>query len=125
MRPFRFGLMMESVRDPRDLRETVLRAEAAGYDTVLIRDHLVAEPFGPQMAPFSALAMAAAWSSTIRIGTLVIDNDFRHPAILAKEAATLDLLSEGRLELGLGAGWLSDEYRQAGIPFDPPGTRIA
>jgi probable F420-dependent oxidoreductase len=125
MHRFRFGVMLESIRDGRELTETVRRAEAAGYDTVLIRDHFVSEPFGPQLAPFAALATAAATSSTIRIGTLVIDNDFRHPANLAKEAATLDLLSGGRFELGLGAGWLAAEYEQAGISFDAAGTRIA
>ena len=125
MHPFRFGVVLESVRDERALRETVRRAESAGYATVLVRDHFVAEPFGPQLAPLTALATVAAHSSSLRLGTLVIDNDFRHPALLAKEIATLDLLSGGRVELGLGAGWLAAEYQQTGIPFDSPGTRIA
>ena len=77
------------------------------------------------MAPFAALATAAMIAPSLRLGTLVIDNDFRHPAVLAKEAATLDLLSDGRFELGLGAGWLTAEYNEAGIPFDSAGTRIA
>ena len=125
MHPFRFGVMLESVRDEHSLRETVRRAESAGYATVLIRDHFAAEPFGPQLAPLTALATVAAHSTSLRLGTLVIDNDFRHPAVLAKEIATLDLLSGGRVELGLGAGWLAAEYHQTGIPFDSPGTRIA
>src|SRR5918998_1211048 len=125
MHPFRFGVVLESVRDERSLRETVRRAESAGYAAVLIRDHFAAEPFGPQLAPLTALATVAAHSTSLRLGTLVIDNDFRHPAVLAKEIATLDLLSGGRVELGLGAGWLAAEYHQTGIPFDSPGTRIA
>jgi probable F420-dependent oxidoreductase len=125
MRPFRFGVMLESVRDAATLFATLDRAESDGYSTVLIRDHLVAEPFGAQLAPISTLAMAAAHSPTLRLGTMVIDNDFRHPAVLAKEIATLDLLSGGRVELGIGAGWLAAEYQQTGISFDAPGLRIA
>jgi probable F420-dependent oxidoreductase len=125
MHPFRFGVVLESVRDGCTLRETVRRAESAGYATVLIRDHFAAEPFGPQLAPLTALATVVAHSTSLRLGTLVIDNDFRHPAVLAKEIATLDLFSGGRVELGLGAGWLAAEYQQTGIPFDSPGTRIA
>jgi probable F420-dependent oxidoreductase len=125
MHPFRFGVVLEAVGDERSLREIVRRAESAGYATVLIRDHFAAEPFGPQLAPLTTLATVAAQSTSLRLGTLVIDNDFRHPAVLAKEIATLDLLSGGRVELGLGAGWLAAEYQQTGIPFDSPGTRIA
>ncbi len=125
MHPFRFGVVLESVRDGCTLRETVRRAESAGYATVLIRDHFAAEPFGPQLAPLTALATVVAHSTSLRLGTLVIDNDFRHPAVLAKVIATLDLFSGGRVELGLGAGWLAAEYQQTGIPFDSPGTRIA
>src|SRR5215211_8610111 len=69
--------------------------------------------------------MAAAGATrTLRVGSLVLDNDYRHPVVLAKEAATLDLLSEGRFELGIGAGWLRDEYERAGMPFDPPAVRV-
>ena len=125
MHPFRFGVVLESVHDERSLRETVRRAECAGYATVLFRDHFAAEPFGPQLAPLTALATVAVHSTSLRLGTLVIDNDFRHPAVLAKEIATLDVLSGGRVELGLGAGWLAAEYQQTGIPFESPGTRIA
>jgi probable F420-dependent oxidoreductase len=71
-----------------------------------------------------ALLAAAAATSSLRVGTLVLDNDYRHPVLLAKEAATLDVLSGGRLELGLGAGWLRDEYERAGLPFDPAGVRV-
>ncbi|MGD9713767.1 MAG: TIGR03621 family F420-dependent LLM class oxidoreductase, partial [Thermomicrobiales bacterium] len=124
-RPFRFGVIAERFSSAGARRELAQKAETLGYDTLLIRDHFVEEPFGHQFAPFSALASAAAVTSTLRLGTLVIDNDYRHPAVLAKEAATLDLLSDGRFELGIGAGWLSEEYRRAGIPLDSAGTRIS
>ena len=75
-------------------------------------------------APFSALTAAAAATTTLRVGCTVFANDFRHPAVLAKEAVTLDFLSDGRLELGLGAGWTKREYDQAGFAFDPPATRV-
>jgi probable F420-dependent oxidoreductase len=121
---FRFGVVGESVTDAAGLTRTVQRAEQLGYDTFLLRDHFVAEPFGHQLAPLIALTAAAAVSSTLRLGTLVLANDYRHPVLLAKEAATLDVLSGGRLELGLGAGWLKDEYDRAGLVFDPPGARV-
>src|SRR5688572_23268864 len=77
-----------------------------------------------QFAPGPALVAAAAATTTLRLGTLVYCNDFRHPVVLAKEAATLDLLTDGRLELGIGAGWMTTDYAQTGIPFDGAGTRI-
>src|SRR5215207_2226782 len=123
-RAFRFGVIAETVRTAEQLTGTARRAEALGYDTFLLRDHFVAEPFGVQLAPLVALATAAVATRTLRLGTLVLDNDYRHPVMLAKEAATLDLLSGGRLELGLGAGWLQSEYDQAGMAYDPPGVRI-
>ncbi len=124
VRPFRFGVINEHMTTRQHWIAQARRAEALGYATMLIRDHFVPEFFGDQFAPFAAL-MAAADATTLRIGNLVIDNDYRHPVVLAKEAATLDLLSEGRFELGLGAGWLQTEYEQAGLPFDPPGVRIS
>jgi len=93
--------------------------ESLGYSTLYITDH-----FGDQLSPVAALMSAADATSTLRVGSLVFDNDYRHPVVLAKEAATLDLLSDGRLDFGLGAGWLATDYEQTGIPFDPPGTRI-
>ena len=95
------------------------QAEALGYSTLFMPDHL-----GEQWAPLVALTVAAEATTTLRVGTLVLDNDFRHPVVLAKEAATLDLLSEGRLELGLGAGWMRDDYDQSGIAYDPPAARV-
>jgi probable F420-dependent oxidoreductase len=124
VRPFRFGVIAENFSTAERWLDLSRRAEALGFDTLLIRDHFVEEPFGHQFAPFSALAAAAMVTSTLRLGTLVIDNDYRHPAVLAKEVATLDLLSGGRFELGIGAGWLKAEYERTGIPFDRPGIRI-
>ena len=91
-----------------------------GYATFAVADH-----FAVQYAPMQLLQYAADHTSRIRLATLVLDNDFRHPTVLAKEAAILDLLSDGRLELGLGAGWLLQEYRQAGLAFQDGPTRAA
>jgi probable F420-dependent oxidoreductase len=125
MRHFRFGVVGESIGSATELVDRARRAEELGYDTLLLRDHFVAEPFGHQLAPLIALTAAAGATSTLRVGTLVLANDYRHPVLLAKEAATLDVLSGGRLELGLGAGWLSAEYAAAGVAFDPPGDRVS
>jgi probable F420-dependent oxidoreductase len=84
----------------------------------------VPDHFGDQMGPIAALVSAADATTVLRVGALVFDNDYRHPVVLAKEAATLDLLSEGRFDLGLGAGWLASDYEQSGIPYDRPGIRI-
>jgi probable F420-dependent oxidoreductase len=121
----RFGVVSESVPDGRAWLDYARRVEAAGISVLLIRDHFSAGAFGQQLAPFSALAAAAAVTQGLRLGTMVLCNDFRHPAILAHEAATLHRLSDGRFELGLGAGWYQPEYDAAGIAFDPPGQRIS
>ena len=118
-RPFRFGVSVHSARSRTEWIDLARQAEDLGYSTLLMPDHL-----GEQLSPVPALLAAADATNTLRIGSLVFDNDFRHPAMLAKEAATLDVLSDGRLELGLGAGWMKPEYKRAGIPFDRPGTRI-
>jgi probable F420-dependent oxidoreductase len=122
--PFRFGVLAEHVQTRDALSGTARTAEEMGYATFLIRDHFLEEPFGHQLAPLAALATVAAVTERLRIGTLVIANDYRPPVLLAKEAATLDLLSGGRFELGLGTGFLRAEYEQAGIPFDRPGVRV-
>lgn len=124
-RPFRFGIINEQMTTAAAWVEGTQSAERLGYATFLIRDHFVPDYFGDQFAPIAALMAAASATTTLRVGTLVIDNDYRHPVVLAKEAATLDLLSGGRLELGLGAGWLRSDYAQAGLPYDPNGVRIA
>src|SRR5579864_4088960 len=118
MRPFRFGVIAEHAQTRDQLLETARRAEAAGCSTLLLRDHLVEGPFLHQLAPLTALAAVAAATTRLRVGTLVLANDFRHPAVLAKDLATLDVLSGGRLEPGLGAGFLRREYEAAGLRFD-------
>jgi len=123
LRPFRFAVFAEGVRSREALLDTARRAEDGGFATFLIRDHFIAEPFGHQLAPLTALATVAAVTRRLRIGSLVFANDYRHPVVLAKEAATLDVLSGGRFELGLGAGFSRAEYEQAGIAFDPPHVR--
>jgi probable F420-dependent oxidoreductase len=123
-RPFRFGVFGEHARSREALLRTARRAEDAGYSTFLIRDHFIEEPFGHQLAPLAALTAVAAATTRLRVGSLVLSNDYRHPVMLAKEIATLDVLSNGRVELGLGAGFSKAEYDGAGIPFDPPGVRV-
>lgn len=125
LHPFRFGIINEYMTPRAAWLDGVRRTEAQGFATFLLRDHLVQEPFGDQYAPFVALMAAAMISETLRVGTMVAANDFRHPAILAKEIATLHELSGGRVELGLGAGWLRAEYEAIGMPFAANGTRIA
>jgi probable F420-dependent oxidoreductase len=96
-----------------------MRAEALGYAGISISDH-----FGAQLAPIPALAAAAMCTGRVRLGFNVLANDFRHPAVLAKELATIDVLSGGRVVAGLGAGWMTDDYESTGIPLDRPGVRI-
>ena len=125
MGTLRFGVVRESVVDGREWLDFARRVEDSGIGTLLLRDHFSADAFGQQLAPFSALAAAAAVTTRLRVGTLVLSNDFRHPAIVAHEAASLHLLSGGRFELGIGAGWYQPEYAAAGIAFDAAGRRIA
>src|SRR5215831_12965220 len=120
----RFGVVSESVLDGPAWAEQARRIEDTGVGSLLIRDHFSAGAFGEQLAPFSALAAAAAVTERLHVGTMVLSNDFRHPAIVAHEAASLHYLSRGRFELGIGAGWYQPEYRAAGIGFDSPGRRI-
>ena len=101
------------------LAATAARAEELGFHSVTVPDHLDDQP-----APLIALTAAAAATSTIRLLPLVLANDYRHPVVLAKELATLDVLSGGRLEVGLGAGWMTSDYELSGIQLDSPGTRI-
>ena len=118
-RPFRFGVSVHQARSKDEWIATARQAEALGYSTLLMPDHL-----GEQFAPVPALLAAAEATQTLRIGSFVFDNDFRHPVMLAKEAATLDVLSGGRFEFGLGAGWERAEYEGAGLPYDPPAERV-
>lgn len=99
--------------------ETAKQIEQLGYSTFTMPDH-----FGGQLAPVPALMAAADATEHLRIGALVFDNDYRHPVVLAKELATMDVLSEGRVEIGLGAGWMASDYAAAGIAYDRPGVRV-
>ncbi|MDP9402885.1 MAG: TIGR03621 family F420-dependent LLM class oxidoreductase [Actinomycetota bacterium] len=118
-RPFRFGVQVSAAGGGREWADQARRIEALGYSTLWVPDH-----FDDQWGPLVALTAAATATTTLLIGPLVLDNDYRHPAVVAKEMATLDLVSEGRLELGLGAGWRRADYEQYGLVFDPPGVRI-
>src|SRR5436190_6104248 len=125
LRPFRFGVICEHMQSAEEWVTKAHQAEEYGYATVLIRDHFIREPYGDQFAPLIALMATASTTRTLRVGSLVLDNDYRHPVMLAKEAATLDLLSDGRFELGIGAGWLRAEYEQAGMAFESAGVRVS
>jgi probable F420-dependent oxidoreductase len=120
----RFGVVNESVLGGPAWLDHVRRVEDGGIDVFLVRDHFSAGAYGRQLAPFSALAAAAAVTARLHVGTLVLANDFRHPVIVAHETASLHHLSGGRFELGMGAGWYQPEYAAAGIRFDPPRQRI-
>src|SRR5215510_15237648 len=120
----RFGAVNESVSGGPAWLDHVRRVEDGGVDAFLVRDHFSAGAFGQQLAPFSALGAAAAVTTRLHVGTLVLANDFRHPVIVAHEAATLHHLSGGRFELGIGAGWYQPEYEAAGIEFGPARQRI-
>ena len=122
---FRFGVLNETMLSQQHWLNQARKAEDLGYATFLIRDHFVSDFGGATFSPVASLMAAANATRSLRTGTLVIDNDFRHPVVLAKEVATLDQMSDGRFELGLGAGWLQVEYEQMGIPFDPPGVRVS
>ena len=125
MARLRFGIVSESVREGRAWLDFARQVEDSGIDVLLLRDHFSAGAFGQQLAPFSGLAAAAAVTTRLRLGTIVLSNDFRHPAIVAHEAASLHLVSGGRFELGIGAGWYQPEYQAAGMAFDPAGQRIS
>lgn len=120
LRPFRFGITSSGAPTLEAWRAHARKAEAQGYSTLLISDHL-----HNKLSPFPALLSAADATTTLRLGSYVFNNDFRHPILLAQETATVDLLSGGRFELGLGAGWLLDDYEKSGIPFDSPGVRVS
>ncbi|MCF8569341.1 LLM class F420-dependent oxidoreductase [Gordonia sp. HY002] len=122
LRKFRFGAGGEGNKDEGGARKFVKLAQTAeeyGYDTFAIPDHL-----GNQVGPLAALGALSQATSTIRLATSVLANGFRHPAVLAKEATTIDVLSKGRLELGIGSGWMKEEFDKAGIEFGSPGERI-
>ena len=120
MRPFRFLAEARSIADGKTVAADARRAEAMGYSVLVIPDHLI-----EQLAPIPAMATIAAATDTLRIAPFVLNNDLRHPAVLAQDLASLDVLSDGRLEIAIGAGWNEPEYRAIGLPFDPTSTRVA
>jgi len=119
-RTFRFGVQASTIPSGDDWAALARRAEDLGYSSLFLPDH-----FGDQLAPVPAMMAAADATTDLRVGTLVFDNDFKHPVVLAKEIATIDVLSGGRVEFGLGAGWMNSDYIQSGIPKDRDGVRIA
>lgn len=119
IKPFRFGIQTSSEPDRTSWVNLAKSAEANGFDVLTMPDH-----FTDQLAPIPALMVAADATTTLRVGALVWDNDYKHPVVLAKELATIDLLSGGRLEIGLGAGWMISDYEQSGISYDRAGVRI-
>jgi len=118
-RQFRFGAQVADNKPGKAWTDLARKLEDGGYSTLFVPDH-----FDDQVAPLPAMTWVAAATSELRVGSLVFDNDFKHPVVLAKEAATLDVLSEGRLELGIGAGWMHSDYETSGIPFDSARVRI-
>ncbi len=120
MRPFRFGLQAARVNEPDRWLDLARSAEASGYSCLMVPDHL------GRLSTFPALMAAAAVTSPVlKLATYVLCQDFRPPAVLAQEAATVQLLTDGRLELGIGAGWNKREYAQTGLPYDSAGVRVA
>lgn len=119
LRPFRFGTSLQAT-SRTELLAQVRKAQDKGYSAVATPDHIGA----PRLAPISTLAAVAALDSPLRLTSIVFGNDFRHPAMLASEAAAIDIISDGRLELGIGTGWLSVDYEKTGIAYEPPGSRI-
>lgn len=118
-RTFRFGVQVSSAASASEWASLARKAEDLGYAALFMPDH-----FGAQLAPVPALMAAADATTDLRVGCLVFDNDYKHPVVLAKEAATIDVLSGGRLELGIGAGWMNSDYEQSGIQHDRAGVRI-
>jgi probable F420-dependent oxidoreductase len=119
-RPFRFAIQTSNAPSGEAWREKARRIEDLGFSALLMPDH-----FGDQFSPMPAFMAAADATTILRVGGLVLDNDFKHPFVLAKEIATLDVLSGGRVELGIGAGWMITDYEASGIPYESPGVRVS
>ena len=120
IKPFRFGITATRAESGDAWRAKARRIEALGYDTLLVTDHIT-----QQLAPIPAMAAALEATTRLRVGSYVFANDYRNPVMLAKEIATLDVLSGGRVEFGLGAGWYQRDYDMLGLPYDPPGKRVS
>ena len=119
MKPFRFGVNVWGARSRAEWTDKARRVEDLGYSTLTVPDHL-----GTFFSPMPALLAAAHATSRLRVGTNVLNNDLRHPVLVAREAATVDLLTDGRLQLGLGAGHMKSEYDEAGLDYDAGATRV-
>src|SRR4051812_35086665 len=117
--PFRFAADLQEPLPGRTFADSARELEALGYSTVFVPDH-----FDEGLGPIAAMTVAATATTTLNVGPLVLDCDYRHPAVLARELATIDQLSGGRLEVGLGAGWKRLDYDRSGIPMDRPGVRV-
>jgi probable F420-dependent oxidoreductase len=120
MHPFRFGIQLQHAVTGAQWREVARRAEASGYSTLFLPDH-----FGESWTPTVPLTVAAEVTTTLNVGALVYDNDYRHPLVLARDVAAMDFMFPGRIEFGLGAGWMTSDYDESGITLDTPKVRIA
>jgi len=119
MKPFRFGVNVRSAGSRAEWVDKARKVEDLGYAILTVPDHLAST-----LAPIPALICAAEATRRLRVGTNVLNNDFRHPVLVAREAATADFLTDGRLQLGLGAGHMKSEYDEAGLSFDAGGARV-
>ena len=118
-RPFRFGVQASTAPSGKAWADLARRTEDLGYAVLTMPDH-----FTDQLAPVPAMTVAANVTTNLRVCALVFDNDYKHPVVLAKELATMDVLSDGRIDIGIGAGWMRSDYDQAGMQYDTPGVRI-
>lgn len=118
-RRFRFGIQFAQPLAGMSWADSARKAEALGYSTLFLPDH-----FGDQLAPVPAMMAAADATTELNVGALVFDNDYKHPVVMAKEIATIDQLSGGRVEFGLGSGWMKSDYDESGIPYDEPKVRV-
>jgi probable F420-dependent oxidoreductase, MSMEG_2516 family len=118
--PFRFAVELGASLPGRSFADSARELEGLGYSTAFVPDH-----FDEGLGPITGMTVAAVATTTLTVGSLVLDCDFRHPAVLARELASIDLVSEGRLEVGIGAGWKRLDYDRSGIPMDAPGTRVS
>jgi probable F420-dependent oxidoreductase len=120
-KPFTSGVQMGSAGSAAEWRDKARKLEDLGYSTLYMPDHFI----DTALAPIPAMAMALAHTTTLRVCALVLANDYKHPAIVAKEIATMDVLSDGRADLGIGAGWMQVDYDALGIPYDAAGVRVS
>lgn len=120
MRPFHFAADARAAAPWRELAERARRAESTGYHALVVPDHLL-----DQLSPVPAMTALAAATTTLRVSAFVFNNDLRHPAVLAQDLASIDVISDGRLDVAMGAGWNEPEYTGIGLAFDPVGTRAA